>query len=99
MAAVTEPLAAGSVTAAAASGPRGMQASRRRRLNLFRYVVFTLFGLFFLVPLLAMVRFSLRGHQARHAGRWRPGRRSCPTPGLLAAPSRSPWSWPSSPAW
>ena len=41
--------------------PRGMQASRRRRLNLFRYVVFTIFGLFFLLPLLAMVRFSLEG--------------------------------------
>jgi putative spermidine/putrescine transport system permease protein len=41
--------------------PRGMQASRRRRLNLFRYVVFTVFGLFFLLPLLAMARFSLEG--------------------------------------
>jgi len=41
--------------------PRGMQASRRRRLNLFRYVVFIIFGLFFLLPLLAMVRFSLEG--------------------------------------
>ena len=38
-----------------------MQARRRRRLNLFRYVVFTVFGLFFLLPLLAMVRFSLEG--------------------------------------
>ena len=38
-----------------------MQGRRRRRLNLFRYVVFTLFGLFFLVPFLAMVRFSLEG--------------------------------------
>jgi putative spermidine/putrescine transport system permease protein len=38
-----------------------MQASRRRRLNLFRYVVFTVFGLFFLLPLLAMARFSLEG--------------------------------------
>ena len=44
-------------------GPRrhGMAASRRRKLNLFRYVVFTLFGLFFLLPLYAMVRFSLEG--------------------------------------
>jgi putative spermidine/putrescine transport system permease protein len=41
--------------------PSGMQASRRRRLNLFRYVVFTVFGLFFLLPLLAMARFSLEG--------------------------------------
>ena len=42
-------------------GQRGMQASRRRRLNLFRYVVFTVFSLFFLLPLAAMVRFSLEG--------------------------------------
>ena len=41
--------------------PRGMQARRRKRLNLFRYVVFTLFGLFFALPLLAMARFSLEG--------------------------------------
>ena len=47
--------------AASAGHPRGMQARRRRRLNAFRYVVFTVFGLFFLVPLLAMARFSLEG--------------------------------------
>ncbi|HEU5384408.1 MAG TPA: ABC transporter permease subunit [Streptosporangiaceae bacterium] len=46
---------------AAASRPRGMHAGRRRRLNAFRYIVFTVFGLFFLLPLLAMVRFSLEG--------------------------------------
>jgi putative spermidine/putrescine transport system permease protein len=46
---------------APAKRPRGMQASRRRRLNIFRYVVFTVFGLFFLLPLLAMARFSLEG--------------------------------------
>jgi putative spermidine/putrescine transport system permease protein len=46
---------------AAASRPRGMHARRRRRLNTFRYVVFTVFGLFFLLPLLAMIRFSLEG--------------------------------------
>jgi len=46
---------------AAASRPRGMHASRKRRLNAFRYVVFTLFGLFFLLPMLAMLRFSLEG--------------------------------------
>ena len=46
---------------AAASRPRGMHAGRRRRLNIFRYVVFTVFGLFFLLPLLAMLRFSLEG--------------------------------------
>ena len=39
----------------------GLQARRRRRLNLFRYVVFTVFGAFFLLPLLAMIRFSLEG--------------------------------------
>jgi putative spermidine/putrescine transport system permease protein len=59
MAAVT---ALGETPAAdSASRPRGMQARRRRRLNLFRYVVFTVFGLFFVVPLLAMGRFSLQG--------------------------------------
>jgi putative spermidine/putrescine transport system permease protein len=36
-----------------------MQAGRRRRLNIFRYVVFTVFGAFFLLPLLAVLRFSL----------------------------------------
>jgi putative spermidine/putrescine transport system permease protein len=47
--------------AAPAKRPRGMQARRRRRLNVFRYVAFTVFGLFFLLPLLAMARFSLEG--------------------------------------
>jgi len=47
--------------AAAAGRPRGMHASRRRRLNIFRYVVFTIFALFFILPLLAMARFSLEG--------------------------------------
>jgi putative spermidine/putrescine transport system permease protein len=61
MAEVT-PLAAGSVLVTEAPAPqRGMQARRRRRLNLFRYVVFVLFGLFFFFPLFAMVRFSLQG--------------------------------------
>ena len=53
--------------AAPAGRPRGMQVSRRRRLNLFRYVVFTVFGLFFLLPLLAMARFSL---EAAKLGTW-----------------------------
>jgi putative spermidine/putrescine transport system permease protein len=44
-----------------AAAPGGMQVRRRRRLNLFRYAVFTVFGLFFVVPLLAMGRFSLEG--------------------------------------
>jgi putative spermidine/putrescine transport system permease protein len=38
-----------------------MQAGRRRRLNAFRYVVFAFFALFFLLPLLAMLRFSFEG--------------------------------------
>ncbi len=46
---------------AAAKGPRGLRAGQRRRLNLFRYLMFTIFGLFFLLPLLAMVRFSFEG--------------------------------------
>jgi putative spermidine/putrescine transport system permease protein len=45
----------------AARGPQGMQRSRLRRLNAFRYVVFTLFGLFIVLPLLALARFSLEG--------------------------------------
>jgi putative spermidine/putrescine transport system permease protein len=50
-------------------GPRrrGMQVGRRRKLNLFRYVVFTVFSLFFLLPLYAMVRFSLEG---KKGGTW-----------------------------
>ncbi|HTX28214.1 MAG TPA: ABC transporter permease subunit [Streptosporangiaceae bacterium] len=47
--------------AAPAGRQAGMQAGRRRRLNAFRYVVFTVFGLFFALPLLAMARFSLEG--------------------------------------
>ena len=47
--------------APSARRPSGMQVRRRRRLNVFRYIVFTVFGLFFLVPLLAMARFSLEG--------------------------------------
>jgi len=38
-----------------------MQRGRRRRLNAFRYVIFTLFGLFIALPLLATLRFSLEG--------------------------------------
>jgi len=59
MAAVTS--VGGTPAPTAASRPRGMHAGRRRRLNTFRYVVFTVFGLFFLLPLLAMLRFSLEG--------------------------------------
>jgi putative spermidine/putrescine transport system permease protein len=60
MAAVT-PQAIGTLAEPATLQRRGMQARRRRRLNLFRYVAFTVFGLFFLLPFLAMVRFSLEG--------------------------------------
>jgi putative spermidine/putrescine transport system permease protein len=48
-------------TAPAARLSRGMQARRRRRLNAFRYLTFTVFGLFFALPLLAMLRFSFEG--------------------------------------
>jgi putative spermidine/putrescine transport system permease protein len=63
MAALDQPLNAAADVAvpAAARRPGGLRASRRNRLNLFRWVVFTIFGLFFLVPLLSMVRFSLEG--------------------------------------
>ena len=47
--------------AAPAGRPRGMQRRRLRRLNAFRYVVFTLFALFIVLPLLALLRFSLEG--------------------------------------
>jgi putative spermidine/putrescine transport system permease protein len=59
MAAVTSVGATPAPTAAAR--PRGMHANRKRRLNTYRYVVFTIFGLFFLLPMLAMLRFSLEG--------------------------------------
>ena len=45
----------------------GMQAGRRRRLNIFRYLTFTVFGLFFLLPLIATLRFSLEG---KKLGTW-----------------------------
>jgi putative spermidine/putrescine transport system permease protein len=47
--------------AAPAGRQRGMQRRRLRRLNAFRYVVFILFGLFIVLPLLALLRFSLEG--------------------------------------
>jgi len=56
------PLAGGVALREEAPAPRRrMQTRRRRRLNLFRYVVFALFGLFFVLPIYAMVRFSLQG--------------------------------------
>ena len=60
MAAVTS-LGETPLAAPATRGPQGMQRGRRRRLNAFRYVVFTLFGLFIVLPLLALARFSLEG--------------------------------------
>ncbi len=82
--------------AAPARRPRGMQARRRRRLNTFRYVAFTLFGLFFLVPLLAMLRFSLEGSTLGtwSIAAWKQIVSYQGPPPLLSAPSRSPWSWP-----
>jgi putative spermidine/putrescine transport system permease protein len=38
---------------------RGLHSRRRRRLNVFRYVAFTVFGAFFVLPLLALLRMSL----------------------------------------
>jgi putative spermidine/putrescine transport system permease protein len=64
--------------------PRGMQAGRRRRLNAFRYLVFTLFGIFIILPLLAMVRFSLEGSKL---GTWsgQAWQQIASYPGLLGA--------------
>ncbi|SRR5712691_3977011 len=42
--------------------------SRQRNLAIFRYVTFTVFGLFFLLPMLAMLRFSLE--RATGTGGW-----------------------------
>ena len=47
---------------------RGLHGRRRRRLNVFRYVVFTVFGAFFVLPLLALLRMSLE--PAAGAGGW-----------------------------
>lgn len=60
MAAVTS-LTGEPAPAAVTRSPAGLRASRRRKLNLFRYVAFVVFGLFFLLPLFAMIRFSLEG--------------------------------------
>jgi putative spermidine/putrescine transport system permease protein len=62
---------------------RGMQAGRRRRLNAFRYLVFIAFGLFFLLPLYAMIRFSLQGsHGQFSVTAWQ---QIVSYPGLLSA--------------
>jgi putative spermidine/putrescine transport system permease protein len=70
MAAVDQPLGglpADLARPATLRKPGGLRASQRRRLNIFRYLAFTIFGLFFLVPLLSMVRFSFQGATA---GSW-----------------------------
>jgi putative spermidine/putrescine transport system permease protein len=47
--------------------PGGVRRQQRIRLNLFRYVTFTVFGLFFVLPLGAMIRFSFEG---KRNGSW-----------------------------
>jgi len=54
--------------AGAVSTQRGLHGRRRRRLNVFRYVAFTVFGVFFVLPLLALLRMSLE--PAAGAGGW-----------------------------
>ena len=46
---------------APAPGGRGVNARARRRLNVFRYIVLALLGTFFLLPLLSMFEFTIRG--------------------------------------
>jgi len=84
VAAVTSLGDRGDVIPSAGPAARGMQSRRRRRLNLFRYVVFTVFTAFFLLPLLAMVRFSLEGSTS---GSWSLAAwKAIPSfPGLLSA--------------
>jgi putative spermidine/putrescine transport system permease protein len=62
----------------------GIQGGRRRRLNAFRYVVFAVFALFFVVPLWSMARFSLEGTKP---GSWSltAWRQITSTPGLVGA--------------
>ncbi len=45
--------------AGTARARRGLHGRRRRRMNLFRYIVFIVFGAFFVLPLLALLRMSL----------------------------------------
>jgi putative spermidine/putrescine transport system permease protein len=44
--------------AGTARARRGLHGRRRRRLNVFRYIAFTVFGAFFVLPLLALLRMS-----------------------------------------
>jgi putative spermidine/putrescine transport system permease protein len=53
--------------APAAAQPGGIRRRQRTRLNVFRYATFLVFGLFFLLPLAAMVRFSFEG---KRNGSW-----------------------------
>ena len=84
MAAITGLAGEQAPTSAQRRGRGGLQAGRRRRLNLFRYLAFTIFGLFFLLPLFAMVRFSLEGSKL---GTWSLAawRGITSYPGLLSA--------------
>jgi putative spermidine/putrescine transport system permease protein len=47
---------------------RGLHGRRRRRLNVFRYTVFAVFGAFFVIPMLGLLRMSLE--PAAGAGGW-----------------------------
>ena len=50
----------------------GLVARRARRQRTFRWVVVTVLGVFFLLPLLAMLEFSSRGAGGRLSGEtWR----------------------------
>jgi putative spermidine/putrescine transport system permease protein len=55
------------LTGAASQRPSGMQRRRQWRLNIFRYLVFTAYGLFVALPLLALLRYSLEG---KNLGTW-----------------------------
>jgi putative spermidine/putrescine transport system permease protein len=58
--AAVAPAIPGELAGAGTAGTqRGLHGRRRRRLNVFRYVVFTVFGAFFVLPLLALLRMSL----------------------------------------
>ena len=55
------------LTGEASQRPSGMQRRRQWRLNIFRYLVFTAYGLFVALPLLALFRYSLEG---KNLGTW-----------------------------
>jgi putative spermidine/putrescine transport system permease protein len=58
--AAVAPAIPGELAGAGTARPqRGLHSRRRRRLNVFRYVAFTVFGAFFVLPLLALLRMSL----------------------------------------